>query len=79
MPKTSRPILKTSEFRVRKDLLIEKTPAPEDAGVGGCLELPQIHLKRVQNSSFFYIKKRKNRGGVREGGTDKRCVMSTDI
>lgn len=52
-----RPIFQTSEFGVRKGLLTEKMPAPDE---GVAIRLPQIHLKRAQYSSLFYVKGREN-------------------
>lgn len=43
-----------SEFGVRKVLLIKKVPTQED---GRALKLPQIRLKRAQNSGFFCQRK----------------------
>nr|KAF6474774.1 hypothetical protein HJG63_010931 [Rousettus aegyptiacus] len=54
-----RPELKMSEFGVRKGLLIKKVPTEK---MGDPL-VPQIHLKKIQNSAFFYIK----RDGKQEG------------
>lgn len=49
-----RPIFKTSEFGVKKGLLINRVPTEK---MGAPL-IPQIHLKEAQSSGFFYIKGR---------------------
>lgn len=41
-----------SEFGVRKILLITKTPTEKI----GALVVPQIHLKKVKSSAFYYVK-----------------------
>lgn len=60
------PKLKASEFGVRKVLLRKPTKKMGD------LVVPQLHLKKVESSEFFYVKKREN-------GRDKKGLMSIDI
>lgn len=56
------PKLKTSEFGIRKGFLIlDQEGASQEDGRPNL----QIHLKKVQNSSFFYVKGRGNRRGKR--------------
>lgn len=53
------PKLKMSQFGVRKGLLIQEAAAKKM----GVLVLPQIDLKKVECSGFFYVKGRENRRG----------------
>lgn len=63
-----RPKLKTSEFRVREGLLMEKVPTEKM----WTLVIPQIHLPNVQHSGFVYLKGRGN-------GSGKSWLKITDI
>ena len=50
----------TLEFEVKKCLLIEKVPTKK---VGDQEVVLQIHLTRVHNSGFFYVKEKGIGGG----------------
>lgn len=50
---------KTSEFGVKKGVLVEKVPTEKM----GALVVSPIHLKKVQSSGFLYVKV-KEKGGT---------------